>query len=90
MTSEIFRFYADDPEFVFDFLRKNWRDAVVRWDGRKVGASNVWLMVIVLDNAPASGAFQSWLDENGTVGDLSLGLSGEPMYIRDCLLVTKR
>jgi hypothetical protein len=90
MTSAIFRFYADDLEFVFDFLRQSWRHAVVRWDGRKVGASNVWLMVIVLDNAAASGAFQSWLDENGTVSDLCLGLSGEPMYIRDCLLVTKR
>jgi hypothetical protein len=70
MANDIFRFYAEDPEFVFSYLRNHWRDAVVRWDGRKVGASNIWLMVVVLDQSAAVTAFRRWLSEHGTTGDL--------------------
>jgi hypothetical protein len=72
MANEIFRFYADNPEFVFSYLRKNWRKAVVRWDGRKVGASDIWLMVIVLDESAAAAAFREWLGRYGTAGDLAI------------------
>ncbi|MBN9222915.1 MAG: hypothetical protein J0I79_33710 [Mesorhizobium sp.] len=70
MANEIFRFYADDPDFVFSYLRKNWREVVLRWDGRKVGSSNIWLMVIALDESAAAAAFQEWLGRYGTAGDL--------------------
>lgn len=69
MANDVFRFYADEPEFVFSYLRNHWRNAVVRWDGRKVGASNMWLMVVVLDQSAAVAAFRSWLSEHGTIGD---------------------
>jgi hypothetical protein len=70
MANRVFRFYADNPEFVFDYLREHWRRAVVRWDSRKVGASDIWLMVIVLDQRDAVAAFQGWLNGHGTAGDL--------------------
>ena len=70
MANDIFRFYADDPEFIFAYLREHWRKAVVRWDSRKVGASDIWLTVIVLDQATAAADFRSWLGKHGKAGDL--------------------
>ncbi|TGP52871.1 hypothetical protein EN873_16610 [bacterium M00.F.Ca.ET.230.01.1.1] len=92
MANNVFRFYTDDPEFVFDHLCKRWREAVLRWDGRRVGASNIWLMVIVLDGSDAVTAFQSWLREHGKVGDLVIRkwLFGRIMTVPNTILVRKR
>jgi hypothetical protein len=91
MANKVFRFHADNPEFVFDYLRKHWREAVVRWDGRKVGASNIWLMVIVLDQRDAVAAFQGWLNDHGAAGDLVIRKwPFRRMTIPNTILVRKR
>lgn len=92
MANDVFRFYANDPEFIFSYLRTHWRRAVVRWDGRKVGASNIWLMMIVLDQDVASAAFRSWLGKNGTAGDLVIRKWPSPpiMTVSNTVIVRRR
>jgi len=91
MTDGIFRFYADDPEFVFGHLRKHSRKAIVRWDGRKVGASNIWLMVIVLDQSVAAAAFRRWLGKYGTAGDLVIRMRSSPaITVPNTIIVRRR
>ena len=92
MANKVFRFYAHNPEFVFDYLREHWRGAVVRWDGRKIGVSSIWLMVIVLDRSDAAAAFQGWLKEHGKAGDLVIRkwLFRPIMTVPNAILVRKR
>ncbi|MFD1986759.1 hypothetical protein ACFSOZ_30460 [Mesorhizobium newzealandense] len=90
MANDVFRFYSDDPELVFGYLRKDWRDAIVRWDGRKVGTSKIWLMIIVLDQANAAAAFRNWLNKYGTSGDLHVARRPlSPMVVAGTIVVRR-
>jgi len=76
MANRVFRFHATSPEAVFDPIRRKWRSAVVRWDARKLGPYDMWLMLIVLDDRQAANWFDDWLQRYGQSGRLVL--SGKP------------
>lgn len=91
MPNHTFRFYAAWPEAVFEPIRRNWRSAVVRWDGRKIGTCRMWLMVIVLDDDRAAEWFGQWLEQNGHREDLRLEGSGRRLIeVENAIVVSKR
>ncbi|RFZ86637.1 hypothetical protein D0Y60_16830 [Shinella sp. WSJ-2] len=62
MPRETFHFYSDDPRSIHDFLHRNVRSAIVRFDGRKAGRLPVYKMTVVLDEIEAAGRFEDWLE----------------------------
>lgn len=91
MANHTFRFYATSPEAVFDPIRRKWRSAVVRWDARKVGPYDMWLVVIVLDDRKAADWFGGWLKRHGRSGELVLaGRQSQPLVVEDTIVVRIR
>ena len=91
MANHVFRFYATSPEAVFDPIRRRWRSAVVRWDARKIGPYDMWLMVIVLDEQSAAEWLSAWLARYGRLETLSpSGRQSRPIVVDDTIVVRMR
>jgi hypothetical protein len=91
MANHVFRFYATSPEAVFDPIRRKWRSAFIRWDARKLGPYDMWLMVIVLDDRQAANWLDDWLQRYGRSGRLVL--SGKPnreIVVEETIVVRRR
>jgi hypothetical protein len=91
MANQVFRFYATSPEAVFDPIRRKWRSAVVRWDARKLGPYDMWLIVIVLDDRQAANWFDAWLHRHGRSRRLVLrGKPDREIVVEETIVVRRR
>lgn len=91
MANHVFRFYATSPEAVIDPIRRKWRSAVVRWDARKLGPHDMWLMVIVLDDRHAANWLDDWLLRYGRSRRLVLsGKSNREIVVDETIVVRRR
>ena len=74
MANVTFAFYTDRPERTFAALRELAGDSLVRLDGKKIGPSDWYAAILVVDDAVSAKAAETWLGTHGVRGDLTIEL----------------